>query len=203
MLASIDFIQYLRLLQFCFHVMHKRLLKAVEAIPLPLTEGACAPLMSKIHYLGMILDPRLPADSDITAVNQSAFRPESCGLSGVNPVMHVDQLCLHYTVRTTEGMTRPLDQPAHLAEQHRLSSGSGPQSQGAPHETGKVLWNTGGGRSGTEKVALLPPAMVAHLGSAVMPEMAPASDGEEVRPAPVSWERGTEIWERTWRAAQE
>jgi len=53
--------------------MHKRLLEAVEAIPLPLTEEACAPLVTKHHYLGIILDPWLSVDSDITAVNQSAL----------------------------------------------------------------------------------------------------------------------------------
>lgn len=78
--------------------------------------------------------------------------------------LHVSQLCVGYMLHTMEGMMWLLGQPAHFAERHCWSSGSGPQSQAAPHKSGKVLWNAGGSRSGTKGAGVLPPAMVAHLG---------------------------------------
>lgn len=144
--------------------MHKRLLEVVEGIPLPLTEGACAPLVTKQHYLARILDPWLPVDSCVRAVNQPALWPETCGLSGVKP-SHTRlsaALGLYVTHRGGDDVTA---RPA--ASLFCWSSGSGPQSRAAPREAGKVLWNAGGGRSGTEGGAVLrPPAMVAHLGVA-------------------------------------
>lgn len=80
----------------------------MENIPLPLTEGAWAPLVTSHHCLGRILDPWLPVDSDITSVNQSALCPESSGHSGVKAAMACTQLLLGCTLHTTEGLARLL-----------------------------------------------------------------------------------------------
>lgn len=80
----------------------------MEDIPLALTEGAWAPLVTNHHYLGRILDPWLPVDSDITSVNQSALCLESSGHSGIKAAMASSQLLLGCTLHTTEGLARLL-----------------------------------------------------------------------------------------------
>lgn len=118
----------------------------------------------------MIFDPRLPVNSDITAVIQSAFWSERCGLSGINSVIHVNQLCLGCMLHTTEVMMWLLVQPPQFAEQHCWRSGSGPQSHAAPHKLGKFWWNAVRTQSEIEGPVLLPPAMAAHLRTAGVPE---------------------------------
>lgn len=55
---------------FTFMCCTKNCWRQWRIIPFPLTEGSWAPLVTKHHCLGRILDPWLPADSDMTSVNQ-------------------------------------------------------------------------------------------------------------------------------------
>lgn len=137
----------------------------MEDIPLPLTERAWAPLVTKHHYLGRILDPWLPGDCDITSVNQSVLcsKSESSGRSGVKAAIASSQLLLGHTFHTTEGLARfsgtdGVQELVHRARQPHTRLG----------RAGEMLAGAGLG-------------LRSHLGSAGMPEMAPAASGEEVQ----------------------
>lgn len=163
--------------------MHKRLLEVVKGISLPLTEGACAPLVTKQHYLARILHPWLPVDGCVRAVNQARnlwpFRSKPS---------HTHWLPLGYTLRTAEGMPWRLGQPACFFLEFRIWS----TEPGSPTHPMKHWWGQEWDWGGCSPSPC-------H-GS---PPWGSRGAGGEVRPAPVSWERGTGLWERTWRAAQE